>query len=126
LWKSIYSYVYYSRWWKNLNVEANFYFVRNRIVEMYFWMNGACHEPQYSHSRIILAKMTGFITILDDFIDTYATTEESMQLAEAVFRSDWPSPTQIFCLFIYFIIKYISCCTIIWFNRMQISPFAHV
>ena len=55
---------------------------------MYFWMNGACHEPQYSHSRIILAKMMGFITILDDFIDTYATTEESMQLAEAVFRSD--------------------------------------
>ncbi|RLN03574.1 (S)-beta-macrocarpene synthase-like [Panicum miliaceum] len=73
-------------WWKNLNVEANFHFVRNRIVEMYFWMNGACHEPQYSHSRIILAKMMGFITILDDFIDTYATTEESVQLAEAVFR----------------------------------------
>jgi hypothetical protein len=64
--------------------------VRNRIVEMYFWMNGACHEPQYSHSRIILAKMMGFITILDDFIDTYATTEESTQLAEAVFRSDCP------------------------------------
>ncbi|RLM60913.1 (S)-beta-macrocarpene synthase-like [Panicum miliaceum] len=75
-------------WWKNLNVEANFHFVRNRIVEMYFWMNGACHEPQYSHSRIILAKMMGFITILDDFIDTYATTEESTQLAEAVFRWD--------------------------------------
>ncbi|RCV29877.1 hypothetical protein SETIT_6G048500v2 [Setaria italica] len=75
-------------WWKKLNVEANFHFVRNRIVEMYFWMNGACHEPQYSHSRIILAKIMGFITILDDFIDTYATTEESMQLGEAIFRWD--------------------------------------
>ncbi|CAO2187138.1 unnamed protein product [Urochloa humidicola] len=75
-------------WWKKLNVEANFHFVRNRIVEMYFWMNGACHEPQYSHSRIVLAKMMGLITILDDFIDTYATTEESMQLGEAIFRWD--------------------------------------
>ena len=71
---------------------------------MYFWMNGACHEPQYSHSRIILAKMMGFITILDDFIDTYATTEESMQLAEAVFRSDCPCRQRKFLFPIQFTI----------------------
>ena len=74
---------------------------------MYFWMNGACHEPQYSHSRIILAKMTGFITILDDFIDTYATTEESMQLAEAVFRSDCPHLLKYF-LYLFNYISFLS------------------
>ncbi|GJN12346.1 hypothetical protein PR202_ga30616 [Eleusine coracana subsp. coracana] len=62
---------------------------------MYFWMNGAMHEPHYSHSRIILSKMMAFITILDDFIDTYSTTEESMQLAKAIFRSDHLSPMHI-------------------------------
>ncbi|KAL6840795.1 hypothetical protein ACP4OV_029321 [Aristida adscensionis] len=75
-------------WWKELNIQSNLSCVRDRIVEMYFWMNGACHEPQYSHSRIILAKVIAFITIIDDIIDTYATTEESMQFAEAIFRWD--------------------------------------
>jgi (S)-beta-macrocarpene synthase len=69
---------------------------------MYFWMNGACHEPKYSHSRIILAKMMGFITILDDFIDTHATTEESMKLGEAIFRY-----SNILLVLLYFVIKYI-------------------
>ncbi|GJN39574.1 hypothetical protein PR202_gb28699 [Eleusine coracana subsp. coracana] len=75
-------------WWKELKIESNFSFVRDRIVEMYFWMNGAMHEPHYSHSRIILSKMMAFITILDDFIDTYSTIEESMQLAKAIFSWD--------------------------------------
>jgi hypothetical protein len=57
----------YGRWWKELNTESNLLdFIRDRIVEMYFWMNGAMHEPQFSHSRIVLAKMIAFITIIDD------------------------------------------------------------
>ncbi|KAK1664700.1 hypothetical protein QYE76_052859 [Lolium multiflorum] len=75
-------------WWKELHDESKLGFSRDRIVEMYFWMNGACYEPQYSHSRIILTKMTAFMTILDDIFDTYGTTEESMQLAEAINRWD--------------------------------------
>lgn len=40
-------------------------FVRDRIVEVYFWMNGgACYDPPYSHSRIILTKITSLVTIL--------------------------------------------------------------
>lgn len=53
---------------------------------MHFWMTGACPEPKYSLSRVILTKMTGFITILDDTIDTYSTTEESKLLAKAIDR----------------------------------------
>ncbi|XP_044954970.1 zingiberene synthase-like [Hordeum vulgare subsp. vulgare] len=73
-------------WWKELHDESKLGFSRDRIVEMYFWMNGACYEPQYSNSRIILTKITAFMTILDDIFDTYGTTEESMQLAEAINR----------------------------------------
>uniref|UniRef100_A0A0D9X4S5 Uncharacterized protein n=1 Tax=Leersia perrieri TaxID=77586 RepID=A0A0D9X4S5_9ORYZ len=74
-----------TRWWKELNVASNLSFIRDRIVEMHFWMAGACSEPHYSLSRIILTKMTGFITILDDIFDTYGTTEESMMLANAIY-----------------------------------------
>jgi hypothetical protein len=55
-------------------------------VEMHFWMTGACSEPKYSLSRVILAKMTAYITILDDIMDTYSTTEEGSMLAEAMYR----------------------------------------
>jgi (S)-beta-macrocarpene synthase len=61
-------------------------FVRDRIVEMYFWMNGACYDPPYSHSRIILTKITGVISIIDDMFDTYGTTEECTKFAEALGR----------------------------------------
>lgn len=74
------------RWWKELRVESNLSFVKDRIVEVYFWMGGGCYDPQYSHSRIILTKIVVFITILDDTLDSHATTYESMQLAEAVER----------------------------------------
>ncbi|KAL5220784.1 hypothetical protein ABZP36_025497 [Zizania latifolia] len=75
-------------WWKELQAKSNLSFSRDRIVEMYFWMNGALFEPQYSHSRIILTKMTALMTIIDDIFDTYGTTEESMQLAKAINRWD--------------------------------------
>ncbi|PWZ44082.1 (S)-beta-macrocarpene synthase [Zea mays] len=73
-------------WWKELHVESNLSFVRDRIVEVYFWMSGGCYDPQYSHSRIILTKIVAFITILDDTLDSHANSYESMQLAEAVER----------------------------------------
>ncbi|AQK40797.1 Alpha-humulene/(-)-(E)-beta-caryophyllene synthase [Zea mays] len=75
-------------WWKELCVESNLSFVRDRIVEVYFWMSGGCYDPQYSHSRIILTKIVAFITILDDTLDSLANSYESMQLAEAVERWD--------------------------------------
>ena len=73
-------------WWKELCVESNLSFVRDRIVEVYFWMSGGCYDPQYSHSRIILTKIVAFITILDDTLDSHANSYESMQLAKAVER----------------------------------------
>jgi beta-farnesene synthase len=48
-------------------------------------MAGACSEPKYSLSRVILMKMTAFITILD-IIDTHSTTEEGKLLVKAIDR----------------------------------------
>lgn len=79
-------YIMIDRWWKQLNVETNLSFIRDRIVECHFWMTGACCEPQYSLSRVIATKMTALITVLDDMMDTYSTTEEAMLLAEAIYR----------------------------------------
>ena len=53
---------------------------------MHFWMTGASSEPQYSLTRVITTKMTAYITILDDIMDTYSTTEEAKLLAEAIYR----------------------------------------
>nr|QJA42380.1 terpene synthase TPS30 [Setaria viridis]TKW08761.1 hypothetical protein SEVIR_6G045800v2 [Setaria viridis] len=63
-------------WWKKFLAKSKMTFVRDRIVEVYFWMNGTCYDPRYSHSRIILTKITSLVTILDDMFDTYGTTEE--------------------------------------------------
>ncbi|CAD6333108.1 unnamed protein product [Miscanthus lutarioriparius] len=76
------------RWWKEFLAKSKMTFVRDRIVEMYFWMNGACYDPPYSRSRIILTKITGLITIIDDMFDTYGTTEECTKFAEALGRWD--------------------------------------
>jgi hypothetical protein len=84
------------RWWKQLNVETNLSFIRDRIVECHFWMTGACCEPQYSLSRVIATKMTALITVLDDMMDTYSTTEEAMLLAEAIYRYDDSEPPLAF------------------------------
>ncbi|KAG2577607.1 hypothetical protein PVAP13_6NG192300 [Panicum virgatum] len=73
-------------WWKEFLVKSKMTFVRDRIVEVYFWMNGACYDPPYSHSRIILTKITSLVTILDDMFDTYGTTEECIKFAEAINR----------------------------------------
>ncbi|CAL4916673.1 unnamed protein product [Urochloa decumbens] len=65
-----------TRWWKNLNLQANFSFSRDRIVENYFWMVGAYFEPSYSRARVILTMVMATAVILDDFYDAYATSEE--------------------------------------------------
>ena len=76
----------HGRWWKEFLAKSKMTFVRDRIVETYFWMNGACYHPPYSRSRIIQTKITSFITIIDDMFDTYGTTEECMKFVEAIGR----------------------------------------
>ncbi|NP_001105675.1 Sesquithujene synthase A [Zea mays] len=75
-------------WWKDFLAKSKMAFVRDRIVEVYFWMNGACYDPPYSRSRIILTKITSLVTIIDDMFDTYGTTEDCTKFHEAIGRWD--------------------------------------
>ena len=83
------------RWWKQLNVATNLSFIRDRIVEMYFWMTGACSDQKHSLARAITTKMTAYITIFDHIMDTHSTSEEAMLLAEAIYRYEQSSSLYI-------------------------------
>ncbi|XP_023552098.1 (+)-gamma-cadinene synthase-like [Cucurbita pepo subsp. pepo] len=76
------------RWWKDLKVETNFSFARDRIVECYLWTLGVYFEPQFSVGRKLLTKVTAISSILDDIYDAYGTFEELQVLTPAIQRWD--------------------------------------
>ncbi|KVH94560.1 Terpene synthase, metal-binding domain-containing protein [Cynara cardunculus var. scolymus] len=75
-----------SKWWKGFDVSNNLPYARDRIVACYFWALGLYFEPQYSSSRIFLAKMFAMITLIDDTYDAYGTHEELECFIEAIRR----------------------------------------
>lgn len=77
-----------TRWWKNLQLEANFSFSRDRIVECYFWIVGVYFEPRYSRGRIILTMLTATVSILDDVYDVYGTSKDCELFTKCIERWD--------------------------------------
>ncbi|XP_027923980.1 (-)-germacrene D synthase-like isoform X2 [Vigna unguiculata] len=78
-----------TKWWvKDLNVSANFPFVRDRIVEICFWIIGVYYEPQYYLARRILTKLTAMLSIIDDVYDAYGTIDELEIFTNAIERWD--------------------------------------
>ncbi|OEL12616.1 (E)-beta-farnesene synthase [Dichanthelium oligosanthes] len=75
-------------WWKDLRSWADLRFARERVVEMYFWMLGVVYEPQYSYPRILLTKFFKLVSLIDDFCDSYSTTEEIENFTIAIERWD--------------------------------------
>ncbi|KAD3338100.1 hypothetical protein E3N88_33621 [Mikania micrantha] len=75
-----------SKWWKSFDPPKNLHYVRDRVVELYFWVLGVYFEPQYSRSRIFLTKMIKMATIFDDTYDNYGTYDELKIFTEAVQR----------------------------------------
>nr|XP_043637381.1 alpha-isocomene synthase-like [Erigeron canadensis] len=75
-----------SMWWKGYNVPTNLSYARNRLVECYFWALGVYIEPQYSQSRMFVAKILAVATLLDDTYDAYGTYEELEKFTEAINR----------------------------------------
>ncbi|CAJ1978705.1 unnamed protein product [Sphenostylis stenocarpa] len=77
------------RWWiKDLNVSKNFPFVRDRIVEVCFWILGVYYEPQYCLARGIMMKVLAITSIIDDVYDAYGTIDELKILTNAIERKD--------------------------------------
>nr|KJB45623.1 hypothetical protein B456_007G316700 [Gossypium raimondii] len=60
-----------SRWKKGLDLTTKLPFVRDRLVESYFWILGVYFEPQYSFAREILVKTMVIASIMDDIYDAY-------------------------------------------------------
>ncbi|KAI3794694.1 hypothetical protein L1987_37327 [Smallanthus sonchifolius] len=75
-----------SKWWKGFDVPKNFPYIRDRLVENYFWILCVYFEPQYSLSRIFLTKVLALATILDDTYDSYGIYEELKIFTDAVQR----------------------------------------
>ncbi|KAI3691298.1 hypothetical protein L2E82_49603 [Cichorium intybus] len=75
-----------SKWWKNLDLQNKLPYVRDRLVEGYFWILAVYFEPQYSDARIFLMKTCNLVIILDDTYDNYGTYEELEIFTEAVQR----------------------------------------
>ncbi|TVU30124.1 hypothetical protein EJB05_21731 [Eragrostis curvula] len=65
-----------TRWWKDIDIESNLPFARDRIVECYWWMLGVYFEPCYSRGRAILTMVIAIVTLFDDIYDSYGTAEE--------------------------------------------------
>ncbi|XLR36266.1 hypothetical protein S83_064166 [Arachis hypogaea] len=64
------------KWWKKLDVPANFPYARDRIVECCNWVLAVYFEPQYFQARKILTKLLAFTSIIDDTYDAYGTIDE--------------------------------------------------
>nr|AIO10965.1 TPS02 [Liquidambar formosana]AMD82310.1 trans-beta-guaiene synthase [Liquidambar formosana] len=77
-----------ARWWKDLDFARKLPYVRDRVVECFFWILGVYFEPQYSLARRILTKVISMTSVIDDIYDAYGTFEELELFTEAIERWD--------------------------------------
>ncbi|CAE5967278.1 unnamed protein product [Arabidopsis arenosa] len=77
-----------TKWWEELGMTSKLPYIRDRSVEIYLGGMGMFFEPRYSLGRILGAKLTVVITVLDDTCDAYATLPEVVKLAAAIQRWD--------------------------------------
>ncbi|XWS09881.1 hypothetical protein CRYUN_Cryun39dG0027700 [Craigia yunnanensis] len=76
------------RWWKDLEFSYKLPFVRDRLVEGYFWILGVYFEPRYSLARKMVTKVIAMTSIIDDIHDAYGTLEELELFSSAIERWD--------------------------------------
>ncbi|XP_071703632.1 (E)-beta-farnesene synthase-like [Rutidosis leptorrhynchoides] len=74
------------KWWKDLDMRNKLPFVRDRVIEGFFWILGIYYEPQHSRTRVFLIKSCMWIIVLDDRFDNYGTYEELELFTQAVER----------------------------------------
>ncbi|OIW15246.1 hypothetical protein TanjilG_17566 [Lupinus angustifolius] len=77
-----------SKWWKELDIPRNLPFIRDRIVELCFWILGVYFEPQYSQARKIMMKVIFLVAIVDDTYDAFGTIDELELFTKAIERWD--------------------------------------
>ncbi|XP_071687606.1 (E)-beta-ocimene synthase, chloroplastic-like [Rutidosis leptorrhynchoides] len=77
-----------SKWWENKGLARKLSFVRDRIMECFFWGVGMIFEPQYHSCRVEIAKVLSLITVIDDIYDVYGTLDELEIFTDVVKRWD--------------------------------------
>ncbi|CAO2201563.1 unnamed protein product [Urochloa humidicola] len=77
-----------TQWWKDLSREIGLDYVRDRIVECYFWSYTVHYEQANARARMILAKLFLLTSLLDDTYDVHATLDEARELTKAIERWD--------------------------------------
>ncbi|XP_027335147.1 isoprene synthase, chloroplastic-like [Abrus precatorius] len=77
-----------SRWWREIGLASKLDFVRDRLMEVYFWALGMAPHPQLSNCRKVVTKMFGLVTIIDDVYDVYGTLDDLQLFTDAVERWD--------------------------------------
>ncbi|CAJ1977811.1 unnamed protein product [Sphenostylis stenocarpa] len=75
-----------SRWWREMGLTNKLDFVRDRLMEVYFWALGMAPHPDLSECRKAITKMFGLVTIIDDVYDVYGTLDELELFTDAVER----------------------------------------
>nr|QJX58288.1 monoterpene synthase 13 [Salvia officinalis] len=84
-----------SRWWESTGLVQELPFVRDRIVECYYWTTGVVERREHGYERIMLTKINALITTIDDMFDIYGTLEELQLFTTAIQRWDIESMEQL-------------------------------
>ncbi|XP_015065631.1 (-)-alpha-terpineol synthase-like [Solanum pennellii] len=77
-----------SRWDKNIKLVKKMSFVRDRLVEGFFWAVGFTPNPQFGYCRKLSTKLSVLLTTIDDIYDVYGTLDELELFTDIVDRWD--------------------------------------
>lgn len=75
------------RWWKDLGLVKELPFIRDRLVECYFWIMEMYYEPRYSKARNIITRIISLTSVIDDTYDVFGTFDEVQLFTDAIERS---------------------------------------
>ncbi|XWS10348.1 hypothetical protein CRYUN_Cryun39dG0069400 [Craigia yunnanensis] len=82
-------------WSKDLNYKETLPFVRDRLLECYFWSMGCGPQVQFSKFRWNLTKYAYIATAIDDIYDTHGSLDELEKFTNAVYRWDLKAIEQL-------------------------------
>ncbi|KAG5601061.1 hypothetical protein H5410_032431 [Solanum commersonii] len=78
----------FARWWKDLDFANKLSYIRNKLVECYFWILEMYFEPNYNCARTMMTKVLKMSSIIDDTYDAYGTLNELAPFTDAIQRWD--------------------------------------
>nr|WBU15653.1 geraniol synthase [Elsholtzia heterophylla] len=94
-----------SRWWKSVCLAEKLPFVRDRLVESYFWALALFEPHQYGYHRKVAAKIITLATAIDDVYDIYGTLEELKLFTDTFQRWDTHSISRLpYCMQLFYLV----------------------